>query len=216
MSEKEIAFIGKITAGVTHEINNALASIKEMSGLMEDLISMSSADSFPHQEKFLKVLPRIQQQVKRSVKLTTQLNKFSHLTDEHTAQVEINDFIEHLVFLTQRFARIKNVELKFTSTEQKIDINTVLIQLQMALYNCIMYFLSHSANEGTITIHPFINGEQYSIQISFEGEIQDKSELFNDSSSADELKILQDVISSLKGSIEFDGSAQNITLNFKT
>ena len=214
MSEKEIAFIGKITAGVTHEINNALASIKEISGLMEDLISMSSTDSFPHQEKFLKVLPKIREQVQRSVKLTTQLNKFSHLTDEYTAQVELNDFIEHLVFLTQRAARIKNVELQYQPTDQAVNFNTIPIQLQMALYNCITYFLSHTADGGKVFIHPFINGEQNSIRISFEGEIVDKSKLFNDSSSAEELLILQDVISSLKGSVEFNESAQSITLNF--
>ena len=141
MSEKEIAFIGKITAGVTHEINNALASIKEISGLMEDLITMSSTDSFPHQEKFLKVPPKIREQVQRSVKLTTQLNKFSHLTDEHTAQVEINDFIEHFVFLTQRFARIKNVVLQYTPAEKSFNFKTCPIQLQMALHNCINFFL---------------------------------------------------------------------------
>jgi len=216
MSKKEIAFIGKITAGVTHEINNALASIKEISGLMEDLISMSSTDSFPHHEKFLKVLPKIREQVQRSVKLTTQLNKFSHLTDEYTAQVELNDFIEHLVFLTQRFARIKNVELQYQPADQSVSFNTIPIQLQMALYNCITYFLNHSNDGGKVTIHPFINGEQNSILISFEGEVVDKSKLFNDSSSAEELLILQDVISSLEGSTEFDGSTQCMTLNFKT
>ena len=215
MSGKEIAFIGKITAGVTHEINNALASIKEISGLMEDLISMSSTDSFPHQEKFLKVLPKIQEQIKRSVKLTTQLNKFSHLADEYTAQVELNDFIEHLIFLTQRFARIKNVELQYQPAAQAVNFNTIPIQLQMALYNCITYFLNHTDDGGKVTIQPFINGEQNSIKISFEGEVVDKSKLFNDSSSAEELLILQDVISSLEGSTEFDGDAQSITLNFK-
>ena len=216
MNEKEIAFIGKITAGVTHEINNALASIKEISGLMEDLISMSSTDSFPHQEKFLKVLPRIQEQVRRSVKLTTQLNKFSHLTDTHTAQVELNDFIEHLIFLTQRFARIKNVKLQYQPVDQAVNFNTTPIQLQMAIYNCITYSLSHTADGGKINIQPFINEKQYSIQISFEGEIVDKSKLFNDISSEEELLILQEAISSLEGSAEFDKSAQNITLNFKT
>ena len=216
LNEKEIAFIGKITAGVTHEINNALASIKEISGLMEDLISMSSKDSFPHQEKFLKVLPRIQEQVQRSVKLTTQLNKFSHLTDTHTAQVELNDFIEHLIFLTQRFARIKNVELHYKSAEQPFNLNTCPIQLQLAVYNCIVYFLNHTADGGKINIQPFINEKQYSIQISFEGEIVEKSNLFNDSSSAEELLILQDAITFLEGGAEFDKSAQNITLNFKT
>jgi len=215
MSEKEIAFIGKITAGVTHEINNALASIKEISGLLEDLISMSSADSFSHHEKFLKVLPKIEEQIKRSVKLTTQLNKFSHLTDEHTAQVELNDFIEHLVFLTQRFARIKNVELQYQPVDQAVNFNTIPIQLQMALYNCITYFLTHSADGGKIKIHPINNGELNTIQISFEGEVTDKSKLFNDSSPAEELLILRDVISSMEASTEFDGDAQSITLNFK-
>jgi len=216
MSEKEIAFIGKITAGVTHEINNALASIKEISGLMEDIISMSSADSFPYQEKFLKALPRIREQVQRSVKLTTQLNKFSHLSDEYIAQVELNDFIEHLIFLTQRFARIKNVELKYRPADQPVSFNTNPIQLQMAIYNCITYFLCHTTDGGIVRINPNINGEQNSIHISFEGEVVDKSKLFNDSSSAEELLILQDVISSQDGSAEFDGPAQSIKLNFKT
>ncbi len=216
MNEKEIAFIGKITAGVTHEINNALASIKEISGLMEDLISMSSTDSFPHQEKFLKVLPKIREQVQRSVKLTTQLNKFSHLTDTPKVQVELNDFIEHLIFLTQRFARIKNVELQYQPVDQAVNFNTCPIQLQMAVYNCIVYFLNHTADGGKINIQPFINEKQYSIQISFEGEIVEKSNLFNDSSSAEELLILQDAITFLEGGAEFDKSAQNITLNFKT
>ena len=214
MNENEIAFIGKITAGVTHEINNALASIKEISGLMEDLISMSSTDSFPHQEKFLKVLPRIRDQVQRSVNLTTQLNKFSHLADERTAQVELNDFIEHLVFLTQRFARIKNVELQYQAANQAINFNTIPILLHMALYNCIAYFLSHTADGGKVIIHPIKNGDKYSIHISFEGEIVDKSKLINDISSEEELLILQEAISSLEGSAEFDESSQSITLNF--
>ncbi|MGB5848547.1 MAG: histidine kinase dimerization/phospho-acceptor domain-containing protein [Ignavibacteriaceae bacterium] len=215
MSEREIAFIGKITAGVTHEINNALASIKEISGLMEDLISMSSTDSFPHQEKFAKILPKIREQVQRCVKLTTQLKKFSHLTDEYTAQVELNDFIEHLIFLTQRFARIKRVELQYQPADQAVNFNTIPIQLQMAIYYCITYFLSHTDDGGKIFIHPLINGEQYSINIKFEGEVLDKSKLFNDPSSKEELLILQDVISSLEGSVEFDGSAQSINLNLK-
>jgi two-component system NtrC family sensor kinase len=216
MKEKEIAFIGTITAGVTHEINNALASIKEISGLIEDIISMSSADSFPHQEKLVKALPRIREQVQRGVQLTTQLNKFSHLSDEYTAQVELNDFIEHLIFLTQRFAGMKNVELQYQQTDQPISLHTNPIQLQMAIYYCIIYFLNHTADGGIISLHPNINGEQNSIPISFKGEVKDKGKLFNDLSSAEELLILQDVVSSLNGSIEFDGSAQSINLIFNT
>ena len=79
MSEKEIKFIGKITAGVTHEVNNVLASIREISGLMTDILSVIDDKSFPRKEKFQTSLQKIQNQIERGVKLTSQLNKFSHL-----------------------------------------------------------------------------------------------------------------------------------------
>ena len=81
MKEKEIEFIGKITAGVTHEVNNVLASIREISGLMTDILSITNEDSFPRKEKFQTSLQKIQNQVQRGIKLTSQLNKFSHLPD---------------------------------------------------------------------------------------------------------------------------------------
>jgi hypothetical protein len=85
----------------------------------------------------------------------------------------------------------------------------------MAIYNCITYFFNHSADGGIVSINPNFNGEQNSIHISFKGEVVDKSKLFNDSPSAEELLILKDVISSLEGSAEFDGPSQSINLNFK-
>lgn len=214
MSEKEITFIGKITAGVTHEINNALASIKEKAGLMEDLISMSSNESTFNQEKFLKILPKIEEQVLRGVKLTTQLNKFSHLTDGYKVQVELNDIIEHLVFLTQRFSRINNVELIYKPINQTIRFTTFAIQLQMALYNCVCYFIKITALGGRIIIKPYIEGMKLSIQISLDGEIENSDMLFNDTSSSEELLILHDVICTLEGSTEFDKSTQTIKLSF--
>jgi two-component system NtrC family sensor kinase len=217
MNRKEITFIGKITGGVTHEINNALASIKEISGLMEDLISMSSTDSFPQQEKFIKIIPRIREQVERSIKLSKQLNKFSHLTDERIIQVELNSFIDLLVFLTQRFARMKNVELQYLPTDREVNLNTVPVQLQMAFYNCILYFLNNATEAGgKITIHPVINEQQFSIKINFDGELTNKNNLFQDLAVAEELLILREVITSLDGTTGFDQSTQSIVLNFMT
>lgn len=52
----EIVFFGKITAGITHEMKNVLAIIKESSGLMEDLILLRPEDDFPHKESDAKRL----------------------------------------------------------------------------------------------------------------------------------------------------------------
>ena len=48
MNEKamdEIAFFGKVTASITHEIQNVLSIIKESSGLIDDVLSFSGKDA---------------------------------------------------------------------------------------------------------------------------------------------------------------------------
>lgn len=215
MNKKEIQFIGKITAGVTHEINNALASIKEISGLLEDLISLTSDESFPNIEKFINVLPKIQEQVKRGVTLTTRLNKFSHLTDKPKAEVELNEFLELLIFLTERFARIRNIELSFVASDKLIQVSTMPVLLQMAVYNCVAYLYNNGSAGGKVTVQPALDDEQYSITVKYDGEIPNNKKLFDDSSFAEELKILEETISELEGSIQKNTNTNTFILSIK-
>jgi len=88
---KEAAFMGRITAGVTHEMKNVLAIIKESAGLMEDLLALSKDASFPHREKFSSVLSKIRNQVARGVDISTRLNAFAHSPDRRPADVDLID-----------------------------------------------------------------------------------------------------------------------------
>jgi hypothetical protein len=65
LRDLEMAFLGKITASMTHEISNTLAIIQESAGLLSDLINLSKEGSFPHKEKFQRVLGNINDQVRR-------------------------------------------------------------------------------------------------------------------------------------------------------
>ena len=191
MKEKEIAFIGKVTAGVTHEVNNVLASIREISGLLTDILSITTEDSFPRKEKFQTSLQKIQNQVQRGVKLTSQLNKFSHLSDNDKANVDLNEIIEHLIFLTERFARLKDIALKIEPSNKSITINTNPFLLQMALFNCIAYLINNMANGSEISICPGKDGSNYLINITCKGEVIDKTSIFKDSSTSEELLSLK-------------------------
>ncbi len=117
MREQETAFIGKITAGMTHEFMNVLATIRENSGLMEDLLALCRETSFPHREKFAKTLIIIQKQVNRGMEISARLNKFAHSMDEPKARVEVNELLDQLAFLVQRFARLKQVQLTVNPVE---------------------------------------------------------------------------------------------------
>jgi signal transduction histidine kinase len=216
MNEKDIKFIGKITAGVTHEINNVLASIREISGLMTDILSITDEKSFPRKEKFQTSLGKIQNQVLRGVKLTSQLNKFSHLTDNNKTDIDLNELLEHLIFLTERFAKIKNVTLQNQSINQTITINTDPLSLQMALFNCISYLLNQTVIGGEISISPEKKGNECLVSITYKGEGINKLSIFKDSTSSVELLSLKSIMENLNGVYELDASNTAVIIKIQS
>ncbi len=164
MREQETAFIGKITAGVTHEFMNVLATIKENSGLMEDLLALCRETSFPHREKFVKTLITIQKQVNRGMEISASLNKFAHSMDEPKARVEVNELLDQLAFLVQRFARLKQVQLTVNPVEPPLAICIDLFRLQLILVACLEYCLDHTASGGVITLQSQKTSQGIAIQ----------------------------------------------------
>ena len=212
MKNDEVEFIGKITAGVTHEVNNVLASIREISGLMTDILSITDEKSFPRKEKFQSSLDKIQNQIHRGVKLTSQLNKFSHLSDSKKTEIDLNELIDHLIFLTERFARIKNVSLSHQAPNQNVMLIPNPLKLEMALFICIAYLLNHMSNGGEINIAQEKKGNECSVSINCKGEIVNKETIFKDTSSTEELVCLKSIMENLNGAFEFDGSNNAIIL----
>ena len=215
MKNDEVEFIGKITAGVTHEINNVLASIREISGLMTDILSMTDEKSFPRKEKFHTSLDKVQNQVQRGVKLTSQLNKFSHLSDSNKTEIDLYESIQHMIFLTERFARIKNVSLIHQSSDKSVTLISDPLKLQMALFNCIAYLLNHISDGGEINLSQEKKGNEIFISISYKGENVNTEKFFKDSSSVEELVSLHSILDNLKGTYEFDESNDAIILKIE-
>ena len=76
----------------------------------------------------------------------------------------------------------------------------------MALFNCIAYLLNNMVNGGEISICPVKNGSQCSVSIICKGELLDKTSIFKDSSSSEELLSLHSIMESLDGVYELDES----------
>jgi len=155
VKKQESAFIGKITAGVTHEYMNVLATIRETSGLMEDLLSLSQADDFPYREKFSKALSTIRSQVDRGTGLTEKLNAFAHNMDRPSFRVVIDDLLVQVILLMQHSSRLCNIELLIDHTH-RIRPSPVLLSdpfnLQLILASCLEYCMANTASGGAIML----------------------------------------------------------------
>ncbi|MBU2497770.1 MAG: hypothetical protein KKE57_02605 [Proteobacteria bacterium] len=163
MREIETAFVGKMIAGVSHELMNVLAIIKERSGLIEDLLALDNT-SFPYRDKLTKTLLTIREQVGRGMEISDRVNKFAHTMDESMVRLGIDELLDQLAFLMQRFARLKKVQLKVGPVEPSVLIDTDPFRLQMILAACLEYCLARTASQGVITLQCQHKGKEIAIQ----------------------------------------------------
>jgi C4-dicarboxylate-specific signal transduction histidine kinase len=166
--EEEKSFVGKITASVTHELMNVFATIRETSGLMEDLLALSRESSFPHAQRFARSLGTIRDQVSRGMEISGKFNQFAHSMDEERKRAGVNDLLQQVAFLMQRAANLKRVRLVAQAGELPVTLSTDLFRLQMILVACIECGLARAASGATITLQSEKSGNRVVIRVLLE------------------------------------------------
>ncbi|MBI4774256.1 MAG: HAMP domain-containing histidine kinase [Deltaproteobacteria bacterium] len=151
MRSCEVDFIGKIIAAVSHEFMNVLATIRESSGLMEDLLSVLGT-GFPYKDKLTKSFAITRKQVSRGMEIGANLNAFAHNMDAPRANQDINALVHQISYLMGRFARLKQIELEVQPAESPLQVETDPFRLQLVIAKCIESCMKRTANGGVITL----------------------------------------------------------------
>jgi C4-dicarboxylate-specific signal transduction histidine kinase len=152
LRDLEMAFLGKIAASMTHEIKNTFAIILESSGLLSDIITLSKEGSFPHKEKFQRVLGNIDQQVKRGVDITSRLNQFAHSMDEPLAKVNVPGLLEQVTLFMRRLAKRRGIELKAGASDQELSLMSDPFRLLLVLGSVIDQLADSLESGGEIVL----------------------------------------------------------------
>ncbi len=212
MEAGKAAFMGKITAGVTHEIKNVLAIIKESAGLLEDLISLSQDDLPPRQ--IPAVLTRIKGQVTRGVDLSASLNAFAHTGVELRASVDLNQAVVQSAFLSQRFARLKRITLSAFPCEKPLVATTDPLAFQMLLFQCADLLMKLLGAGSVITLEP-TDRDGVHVRISGAGDASGTGRAASIvPSDGDAWDLVQTLATSLNTNVETGGPPPWISIGF--
>lgn len=196
---EETAFMGRITAGVTHEMKNVLAIIKESAGLMEDILALTKDRPASENERFTRVITNINQQVERGVDLATRLNAFAHSPDARTADVDLNILLDQVASLSQRFARLKRVDLSAIPQPEPVTLLNDPLRLHMLFVDCIDRILQVAPAESTIHMAPVKVGRgRVEVRFSPEGGRQTATQPVG----SDALEGLRPSAEAVKGTVE--------------
>src|SRR6266581_4143738 len=103
---EKLAAVGQLAAGVMHEINNPLATILACS----EALALRSADLAPPDrhgyDEYLKI---IDTEVQRCRRIVESLLDFSRPKSRDKREVDVNDVVEHTLFLLKHHARFKRL-----------------------------------------------------------------------------------------------------------
>jgi PAS domain S-box-containing protein len=128
--------LGRLAAGIAHEINNPLAIINEKAGLMKDILEFSH-DLDPNREKFLSLLGTIFESVTRCKTITHRLLGFSRRTDVSHAVIDLNEAIKEVIGFLEKEILFRNIHLELNLAQDLPNITSDKGQLGQVVLNII-------------------------------------------------------------------------------
>ncbi len=132
----KLASIGRLAAGVAHEINNPLAIINEKTGLMKDILDLTG-DLQQNKEKFIGLINGIFDSVNRCRTITHRLLGFSRRIDVEHDVIDLNDTIKEVIEFLEKEILFRNIRLELYLGKDLPKIETDKGLIQQVLLNII-------------------------------------------------------------------------------
>jgi len=110
LQSERMAAIGRLAAGVAHEINNPLAVISETMGFLEDILE-GHAKGYDVVAELRAGLPSIKTQIGRARSITRRLLSFARKTEETLASASISAALDEVLPFLEKEARLAQVQI---------------------------------------------------------------------------------------------------------
>jgi two-component system NtrC family sensor kinase len=147
---EKLASLGRLAAGVAHEINNPLAIINEKAGLMKDLVLFSK--KYQDQEKLVGLVESILRSVQRAREVTHRLLGFAKRMDVKVETIHLNPLLQEVLSFLQKEALHRNIQVNLDFDPNLPPIENDRGQLQQVFLNLVNNAFEAVADGGTITI----------------------------------------------------------------
>ena len=146
----KMASIGRLAAGVAHEINNPLAIINENAGLLRDLLTMQG--ELPSTDRLTRILGSILKSVKRCGDITHRLLGFAKRVEPKTERLELGTLIEEVLSFQGKEAEYRSLTVRLTVAEGMPAIESDRGQLQQVFLNILSNAFAAVEDGGRIDI----------------------------------------------------------------
>jgi two-component system, NtrC family, sensor kinase len=149
---EKMATIGRLAAGIAHEINNPLQMITTQSGWIEELLPEENPDCIKNLDEYKEAIEKIRYHVRRAGNVTHRLLGFSRKISAEKECVNINDILEETVSFVENEAKNNNIIINRNLNENLPKTMTDGPHLQQVFLNLFNNALDAVEQNGSVDI----------------------------------------------------------------
>jgi len=172
IQSSKMAALGKMAAGIAHEINNPLQIIGDQAGWMKDLLDSEDMKQTENFEEFDQCIKKIERQVNRSREITHRLLRFGRRMETTQELVDVNQILMETLTFLENEAHFRDIQIQTNYDDNLPKISTDPNQLQQVFLNIIDNAIDAVGQSGQIRVETFTdnqNHKQIMVKISDNG-----------------------------------------------
>lgn len=166
---EKLAAVGRLAAGVVHEINNPLATIAACAESLQKRIDEGDFDNSPGAQDLREYLGLIRDEAFRCKAITNGLLDFSRLRSGQRAPVDVTEVIKTTARLVTHQQRGENIQIVIEAPMNIAMVSGDIGQLQQAVVALATNAIDAMPDGGTLTLRARQSGPRVLIEVSDTG-----------------------------------------------
>ena len=153
LQSSKMAALGKLAAGIAHEINNPLMLIREHAGWIRDLLEDEKPEQMRHFAEMQNAAVKVEQNVDRAKDITHRLLGFARRIDPSSESLPLNPIVEQAIAFLQNEANFRGIAIEKNFADGELRVATDVGQLQQVVLNILDNAIDATGKGGHVDVY---------------------------------------------------------------